>query len=389
MRLPVLMYHSVNPGGGGWRYPHLTISPSTFDAQLRYLSVAGFRTVFLDEVYACKRGVVSLDKMVALTFDDGYLDNWVFVFPLLRKYGMKATIFVSTDFVARTGNQLRPQSDQVGDKAPLHKGYLSWAEMRVMESSGLIDIQSHTRTHTWLFQNDQVVDFHHPGDGELPGMPYEWLTWNAMPKMKSRSLEMDGKTLERLVDYGLPIFSFDRALVGRQYFPDSSICKHLVSFVEEEGADFFSRDDWRSRLFGVYEQYVAANGIGGWYETEQEYLDRIRDELFGSKAILEKALNKRVDFLCWPGGAYTTEALSIAQEAYRATTAKGSPNIPGEDPTRIERISFRQFKRAHAGLDVLAVANFILKLRSYSEDAAIGRVWRMLRKTWRRLAREG
>ena len=51
------------------------------------------------------------DNRVVLTFDDGYLDNWVAVMPLLRKYGQKAIIFMSTDFIDPT-SQSRPTLDE-------------------------------------------------------------------------------------------------------------------------------------------------------------------------------------------------------------------------------------------------------------------------------------
>ena len=91
---------------------------------------------------------------IVLTFDDGYLDNWLFGFPLLKKYSLKATIFVSPDFIDKR-NVVRSDFSELG--------FLSWDEMRIMTSSGLIDIQSHTMTHTKYFISDILTGFHHPG----------------------------------------------------------------------------------------------------------------------------------------------------------------------------------------------------------------------------------
>ena len=71
-----------------------------------------------------------LRDSIFLSFDDGYLDNWTYVFPILKKYGMKATIFVSPDFVDPT-ETVRPNLDDQHagrctseDLSPA--GFLSW-----------------------------------------------------------------------------------------------------------------------------------------------------------------------------------------------------------------------------------------------------------------------
>ena len=71
-----------------------------FERQLQYLQEEGFQAVSLSEIHAhLATGAALPERAVGLTFDDGYLDNWVFAFPLLKKYGMKATVFMATDFV--------------------------------------------------------------------------------------------------------------------------------------------------------------------------------------------------------------------------------------------------------------------------------------------------
>ena len=108
---------------------------------------------------------------MALTFDDGHLDNWVYAFPLLKKYGLKATIFVVTSWM--TEGAPRAQWDPDGGpeqdlpRIPSHReskemaaagdyeGGLRWEEARRMEESGLVDIQSHTHLHQDYFWENQ------------------------------------------------------------------------------------------------------------------------------------------------------------------------------------------------------------------------------------------
>ena len=72
-----------------------------------------------------------IEKPVMLTFDDGYDDNYTELFPLLKKYNVKATIFVI-----------------VNDIGKRHK--LTEAQIREMSDSGLVSIQSHTMSHGYL-----------------------------------------------------------------------------------------------------------------------------------------------------------------------------------------------------------------------------------------------
>ena len=81
------------------------------------------------------------ENPVCITFDDGYLSNYEIAYPLLKKYGMKATIFVIGSSVGcseykESGRKIKP--------------HFSWAQAAEMMDSGLIDIQSHTwDMHQW------------------------------------------------------------------------------------------------------------------------------------------------------------------------------------------------------------------------------------------------
>ncbi len=166
--IPVFMYHHVN-----WHEGDLvTLSPLGFETHLRTLKEGGYQTLFLDELVSILRGeTVALQPSVALTFDDGHLDNWVFAFPLLQKYGMKATIFVITSWMGEgkerglwnaeklPGAHLPPipRHGEVKKKAVRGDGtvVLNWNELRAMEASGRVDIQSHTHFHRDYFSSGQ------------------------------------------------------------------------------------------------------------------------------------------------------------------------------------------------------------------------------------------
>jgi peptidoglycan/xylan/chitin deacetylase (PgdA/CDA1 family) len=167
--VPVFMYHHINHHEGDL----VTLTPEGFENHLRFLSEKGLQTVFLDELLEFLRGEKRFTRpAVALTFDDGHLDNWVYAFPLLKKYSVKATIFVVTSWMTEGVPRVpwdpdgRPEQDL--PRIPSHRegkemaaagdyaGGLRWEEARRMEESGLIDIQSHTHLHQdYFFENNQ------------------------------------------------------------------------------------------------------------------------------------------------------------------------------------------------------------------------------------------
>lgn len=121
--VPVFMYHAVD--NDLWGIAELFVRPEMMEAQLKYLSENGYDTIFFEDLYH----VQDYDKPVILTFDDGYLDNYTQLFPLLKKYSCKATVFVIDKYI---GNDIH---------------YLNQEQIREMADSGLVSIQSHTVNH--------------------------------------------------------------------------------------------------------------------------------------------------------------------------------------------------------------------------------------------------
>jgi len=126
-QVPVLMYHSVNPKSDEV-LKRLIVKPESFARQMKFLKEHHYNVVSLEELGAMLRDKKKIPyKTVAITFDDGYKDNYIYAYPVLNKLQIPATIFVIYDEVGR------PQQDR-----------LSWDEIAEMRSSGLITIGSHT-----------------------------------------------------------------------------------------------------------------------------------------------------------------------------------------------------------------------------------------------------
>jgi len=124
--VPILMYHSVTPEvETGYR---LAVTPKTFERQMRFLKQNHYRIMPLEDIISLIKEKKKIPaKTVAITFDDGYEDNFTYAFPILKRYQLPATIFVIIQEIGR------PQDDR-----------LSWSQLKEMQDSGLITIGSHT-----------------------------------------------------------------------------------------------------------------------------------------------------------------------------------------------------------------------------------------------------
>jgi peptidoglycan/xylan/chitin deacetylase (PgdA/CDA1 family) len=126
--LPTLMSHHVSPNPG-----LVTVSPVAFRAQMEALTGAGWHTPGLDEAARFFRGEAVPAKTCVVTFDDGYLDNQVYVAPV------------------RDGNQETPDHREckrriaAGDADSVT---LRWSEAERLQTSGVFEFHSHTHTHT-------------------------------------------------------------------------------------------------------------------------------------------------------------------------------------------------------------------------------------------------
>ncbi len=125
--VPVLMYHAVSDNL--WGGAELFVSPSSMEEQLAYLKEHGYTTITFEDLYR----IDEIEKPVLLTFDDGYDDNYEYLYPLLKKYDSKATIFMI--------------SGRIGS-AETHK--MTAKQLKELSRSGLVSIQSHTFTHEQL-----------------------------------------------------------------------------------------------------------------------------------------------------------------------------------------------------------------------------------------------
>ncbi|MDD4980293.1 MAG: polysaccharide deacetylase family protein [Candidatus Omnitrophica bacterium] len=123
--VPILMYHSVAPEANPEN--RICVSAQTFQRQMRFLKSRHYHVLPLEEIAALIKEKKRLPpRTVAITFDDGYKDTYLYAFPVLRKYNFPATMFIIINEVGRM------QDDR-----------LSWEQIKIMQDSGLINFGSH------------------------------------------------------------------------------------------------------------------------------------------------------------------------------------------------------------------------------------------------------
>lgn len=310
--LPVLMHHYIS------RHVGLSMSPELFEENCRFMAENGWRGVGLDEAEGFLLGREPLpEKSFLITFDDGYLDNYIYAWPILRKYGHKGVIFAVGEPVSRAGEEAaapRPTLDDVwaGKIAPdelpdVHSpitrdalGYplrrdkfFSWSEARLMEQSGVMAVAGHSLTHQGIFTGPEYEGFNKPGPRvvALPPQPESELFW------------------------GCPNFKTGAFLGCRAFIPNPELLAAIKKLTPQDAAEadaFFAKPESSARLEALMQSFA---GKLGRYESDGEEWERLGGAMRANQALLQKELGHEVKSFCWPWGAKSEAALQTAQEA--------------------------------------------------------------------------
>lgn len=134
VRLPIIMYHSIQKSNK--TKSKFIITPDEFEGDLKYIKANGYTTVvmqdLIDFVYENKN---LPEKPIMLTFDDGYYNNYLYAFPLIKQYDCKMVL-----------SPIGKQSDIYSEKTNKnpHYAHCSWENLKEMHDSGLVEIQNHS-----------------------------------------------------------------------------------------------------------------------------------------------------------------------------------------------------------------------------------------------------
>lgn len=141
--IPVLMYHRVTEKPPENSIFNVYVTTQEFEEQLKFFKEKGFTTLTFYDIQNIIEGKGEIpSKPLMVTFDDGYEDNYLCAFPLLKKYGMMAVIFLIGDPAIRSNVWDVPKGEP-------EASLMSDAQIREMADAG-IEFGSHTMTHKKL-----------------------------------------------------------------------------------------------------------------------------------------------------------------------------------------------------------------------------------------------
>lgn len=361
--LPVLIYHSVSNFRGG-----LTLSPEAFEQHCRTLAENGWQGVGLDQAEDFLVSGAPLPvKSCLITLDDGYLDNYVNVWPILAKYGHKGVIFPVAEAVSAAGsNSPRPTLADVwsGKCGPCDLpdldhpmrdsglGYLvrqdiffTWEEARIMEASGVMALGGHSLRHESVFTGPEYQGFFQPGQVETS---FNHTVENAF--------------------WGMPRFKRGAQLTSRAFWPDEELLAALREAVpqdEPSACEFFRHAGNIERLQRIMRSF---EGRLGRMENEEEQHERIFGIMRENQAILQKELGHAARSFCWPWGHKNELSLKAGRAAGFEVffNVRPGPNPPGR-PLAVNRFNAKADPR-----------KTLSRTRVYSRPW-LGELYRMIR----------
>lgn len=287
----IAMYHRVSSDIDDWSISSQVIRRS-FESQMQYLR-QNYEIISLDELLGALQHRKSLPKKaIAITFDDGYRDNYLNAFPILRKYRIPATFFLTTGYIG-VGKPF--WWDTVG--------YLIYnATVRRLE---LDELGTFSMTST--------------SDRRRTALTIE-------DKLERLPEERKNEQIKKLADICRAEIPAD---LGRQLV----LSWDEVEEMQREGAQFGAHSVTHSVLTNLP-------------------LAQARWEIRQSKEDLEKRLREEVRFFSYPAGQYSSEIVKIVEEnGYAGAATSDWLWITAEsDPYRLGRIPMMEDRSKNAAL---------------------------------------
>lgn len=332
--VPIFLYHQVNEKA--------SVTPELFEKHLQILKEKEIETVTLKEY-----GDGEIGKNTALiTLDDGYYDNYSEVFPLLKRYNMKATVFLNTLYIKekRVGSTeilLNGKANYEAMKKYVESGdgttdqYLTWEEIREMYQSGLVDFQAHSHKHTAVFVSDKIEGFFNGDEEDITDIYLYGKIERGYPKFRKRGeyssqgIIIDKEFFKKFKEY------YDRELEGKSKEEKLKLAQMYI-------------DNNKNKYFH--------------YESEEEFLKRVREEYLLNQKMIEENLGVKVEYFCWPWGHRNKKVVEmLKKEGVKGfvTTKKGTNGrVPNFE--MIRRIELRKFTPEKFKLNLFITRNYIL-----------------------------
>lgn len=311
-------------GGVGDALPVFHFHETTADELepvFQYLAENQYQTVVSSDVAALVRDRRSPQpRSVMLAFDDAWASLWLVVGPLLKKFGLRAVTYAIPARIQDAAAVRPTLDDQPVDAAAADRGptpFVTWPELRALSTSGLIDVQSHTWSHSMVFCGDTVVGRMGPDSAHEPMLNRPRIDAAGPPEFL---------TPERV---GYPLLPRrSRMSDARRFYPDPAACAGLEA--SEPGATLLP----------------FSGKLKGWWETGEEQTRAIEHELVASRDALEQRLGATVRHICLPWGVSgSVTRMALERTGFLTAFANRLSGrfavSAGDDPYFLKRLSSR------------------------------------------------
>ncbi len=312
--VPVLYYHSIadhaKDSDDPWRF--LSIDIAIFKSQIAYLKRKGYYACDWSELADHINGVKQLPvKTVLFHFDDGFLDNWTIVFPIMKEAGFKYCILITPEFIEK-GDTIRPFVEKTVSSNKEHWwGYLNEEEIRKMSASNLVEFQSHGYTHTWYACSDTLIDI---VDEENF---YPHILWNLHEGSKPNWL-LTREALE--IPRGYPVFEFKKSIaLNSAFIPNKDFITKAINVYDPTKSKLENLEVIKN----IRDNFQSEHKLGA-FENEDESHSRLKKELLGSKKYIEDLTDRSCDFIVFPGGGHSDRVDLLCKDFGYKMISKGS-----------------------------------------------------------------
>lgn len=221
--VPILMYHEVKP----YKTRKDVITPYEIESDLKYLKANNYTAITMTDLINYVNGGKKLpEKPVILTFDDGYLNNYIYVYPLLKKYNTKIVLSI---IGKNTDDFTRIPDDN------LDYSHVTWDQIRQMTDSGLVEIQNHT-------YNMHKITRTRYGCSRNPGESlshYETALTDDIEKLQDEIMDNTGSKPNTFVyPYG-KVSSESCPIIRKLGFKASLTCSYGVNIITKDPEKLF------------------------------------------------------------------------------------------------------------------------------------------------------
>jgi Predicted xylanase/chitin deacetylase len=242
--VPVLMYHSLlKDSSYTGKY---VIPPTLFASDLSWLKAHGYETILMqDLINYVDHGTPLPEKPIVITFDDGYYNNYLYGFPLLKQQNMKAVISI-IGFYSDKYSAL--------DENNAYYTHCTWPQINEMLASGLVEIQNHTyNLHT--YNKGRLGCAKKAGES---ADAYHALLCGDVTQLQNRITEMTG-TVPTTFTYPFGSFTKEtRQIIRELGFRASLSCESGVSTVTRDPASLYMLKRYLRPAGKNSEQYFAS-----------------------------------------------------------------------------------------------------------------------------------